>query len=146
MLDQLERYADRLSPYTELRLHNNHQAMVAMVGGTLMSNQATTIGGVSARSYQDGAFGFASLPSLSNDAIPQVLEQAMGNADLLQRRARRRAGDLPESGAGVGVFDHRSRAAPPSAQQQVDVVRAHRAHLRHTYPPLLHIDVPLQRP
>ena len=68
MLDQLERHVDHLAPYTELRLHNNHVAMVQMVGGTLITNQATTIGGVSARSYQDGAFGFASLPSLSDDS------------------------------------------------------------------------------
>ena len=39
MLDQLERYAERLAPYTELRLHNNHQAIVTMVGGTLITNR-----------------------------------------------------------------------------------------------------------
>jgi TldD protein len=144
LLDQLERYAESLAPYTELRLHNNHTANVAMLGGTLMVNQATTVGGVSARSYRDGAFGFSSLPSLSNDAIPAVLDRAMGNADLLQRRAGRSDGDLPEAPtAGTGVFDYRSKLAPLSAKEQVDVVKAIDAYLRSTYTDLLSIDVSL---
>lgn len=143
MLDQLERYADRLAPYTELRLHNNHQSMITMVGGTLMTNQAMSVGGASARSYQDGAFGFASLPSLSNDALPQVLGQAAANAELLQRRANRGDGDLPESGAGTGVYDFRSPVAPLTAAQQVDVVRSLDAYLRGAHPDLLNIDVNL---
>ena len=143
MLDQLERYADRLAPYTELRLHCNHQAAVTMAGGTLVSNSAASVGGASARSYQDGAFGFASLPSLSNDAIPQVLAQAGANAELLQRRANRADGDLPESGVGMGLYDHRSGRAPLTATEQVDVVRALDAYLRTTYPDLRNIDVSL---
>jgi TldD protein len=143
MLDQLERHAERLAPYTELRLHNNYQATVMMTGGTIVTNNATTVGGASARCYADGAFGFASLPSLSDDAIPQVLDAAMDNADLLQRRAARRDGDLPEAGAGRGVFDHRSGAAAMTALEQVDVVRSIDAYLRNTYADLLNIDVAL---
>ncbi|HVE94333.1 MAG TPA: TldD/PmbA family protein [Acidimicrobiales bacterium] len=143
MLDQLERFADRLAPYTELRLHNNHQSMITMVGGTLMANQALSVGGASARSYQDGAFGFASLPSLSNDAIPQVLGQAAANAELLQRRANRGDGDLPELGAGHGVFDHRTGAPALSSQQRVDIVRSIDAYLRSAHPDILNIDVSL---
>ena len=143
MLDQLERFADTLAPYTELRLHTNHQSTVSMVGGNLLANSATSVGGASARSYRDGAFGFACLPSLSNDALPQVLEQAANNADLLQRRAGRAEGDLPDAGAGTGVYDHRSGVAPLTAKQQVDVVRAVDAYLRSTYGDLLNIDVNL---
>lgn len=143
MLEQLERHAERLAPYTELRLHNNYETVVSMVGGNLLVNRATTIGGVSARSYQDGAFGFASLPSLSDDAIPQVLERARLNADLLQRKAGRSDGDLPDAGAGRGVFDHRSGRAPLTAKEQVDLVREVDDYLRSTYPDLVNIDVTL---
>ena len=143
MLDQLERFADVLAPYTELRLHNNHQSVLSMVGGTLMGNSSMSIGGASARAYRDGAFGFASLPSLSNDALPQVLERAGGNADLLQRRARRAEGDLPSSGAGLGVYDHRSGVAPLTAMEQVDVVRHIDNYLRNKFADLLNIDISL---
>jgi len=141
MLDQLQRYSDQLAPYTELRLHNNYETSISMIGGTVMVNRATTIGGVSARSYQDGAFGFASLPSLSNDAIPQVLEQAIDNAVLLQRRAARSEGDLPDAGAGQGTFDYRSAVAAMTPKEQLDVLRAVDAYLRSTYPDLVNIDV-----
>jgi TldD protein len=143
MLDQLERHAGNLAPYTELRLHNNYQGTVVMTAGTLVTNSATTTGGVSARCYQDGAFGFASLPSLSDDAVPQVLRSAMDNADLLQRRSARAAGDLPEAGAGQGVFDHRTGLTAMTAAEQVDVVRAVDAYLRSSHPDLLNIDVTL---
>lgn len=143
MLDQLERHAGHLAPYTELRLHRNHQATIAMVGGTLMVNRARSMGGVSARSYKHGAFGFASLPSLSDDAVPEVLERASRNADLLQRRAGRSERDLPEAGAGTGVFDHRTGLPPLSSKEQVEVVRAIDDHLRSTYPDILNIDVTL---
>jgi TldD protein len=141
MLDQLARHVDRLAPYTELRLHNNYEGAVAMVGGTLLINRTTTVGGVSARTYGDGAFGFASLPSLSDDAIPQVIDQAGENAGLLRRRPAKDARELPDAGAGRGVFDHRSGRPPLTARDQVDVVRAIDAYLRSTYPDLLNIDV-----
>lgn len=142
MLDQLERYSQRLAPYSELRLHTNYEAVVSMVGGTVVVNKATTASGVSARSYQDGAFGFASLPTLSDDAIPAVLAQAAENAALLGR-ARRGEGDLPEAGAGAGSFDHRSGKALLSASEQLDVVRAVDAYLRRSYPDLVNIEVNL---
>lgn len=144
MLDQLDRYGDRLRPYTELRLHSNYEAVVSLVGGNLVVNRATTISGVSARAYQDGAFGFASLPSLSDDAIPAVMDEAAHHAGLVQRLAPRREGDLPESGAGRGQFDHRSGRAPLTSAEQVDLVRAIDAYVRRTFPALVNVDVTLQ--
>lgn len=143
MLEQLDRHAERLAPYTELRLHNNYETVVSMVGGNLMVNRATTIGGVSARNYQDGAFGFASLPSISDDAIPAVLERARLNAELLGRKTGRADGDLPDAGAGRGIFDHRSGRPALTAKEQVDLVRSIDAYLRSTYPDLVNIDVSL---
>ncbi|HET6795329.1 MAG TPA: TldD/PmbA family protein [Acidimicrobiales bacterium] len=143
MLEQLERHAEHLQPYTELRLHTNHESHVSMVGGTIVANRATTVSGVSARSYQDGSFGFSSLPTLSDDAVPAVLAQAAANADLVSRRPRRSGGDLPEAGAGRGVFDHRSGRAPMTPAEQIDVVRAVDAYMRRTYPDLVNIEINL---
>ncbi len=142
MLDQLERYSGRLAPYTELRLHTNYESVISMVGGTVVVNRATKASGVSARSYEDGAFGFASLPTLSDDSIPAVLAQAGENAALLAR-VRRGAGDLPEAGAGTGSFDHRSGRPPLSAQEQLDFVKAVDAYLRKSYPGLVNVEVHL---
>ena len=141
MLDQLERHLPYLEPYTELRLQTNHTKNVQMLGGSVVTNQAASRGGVSARSYQDGSFGFTSFPSLSDDAVPGAVQEAASNAALLQRRARRGRGDLPDAGAGTGVFDYRSSAEPLTDVEQIDAVRAIDAYLRDTYADLVSIDV-----
>ena len=143
MLDQLERHAPYLQPYTELRLHTNHTKTVQMIGGSIVTNSASSRGGVSARSYDDGAFGFASFPSLSDDAVPGTLEAAAENAAILQRRTRRSRGDLPEGGIGTGIFDYRSAKAPLTDAEQLDAIRAIDAYLRKTYPDVANIDLTL---
>lgn len=96
MLDQLERHAEHLQHYTELRLHTNHTKTIQMIGGNVVTNSASSRGGVSARTYDDGAFGFASFPSMSDDAIPGALRSAGSNAALLQRRVPMGKGDRRE--------------------------------------------------
>lgn len=143
MLDQLERHAPYLQPYTELRVHTNHTKTVQMIGGSVVTNSAASRGGVSARTYDDGAFGFASFPSMSDDAIPGTLHAAADNAALLQRRTRMRKGDLPQGAVGTGTFDYRSKKAPLTDAEQLEAVRAIDAYLRDTYPDLANIDLTL---
>jgi TldD protein len=144
MLDQLERYAPHLEPYTELRVHINHTKNVQMMGGSVVTNSAASRGGVSSRSYDDGAFGFASFPSTSDDVIPGALQAAAENAALLGRRSRVGKGDLPEGTAGTGIYDYRSAKAPLTDAEQLEAVRAIDAYLRDAYPGLANIDVGLQ--
>lgn len=144
MLDQLERYAAHLDHYTELRLHTNHNKTIQLIGGNVVTNSAASRGGVSARTYDDGAFGFASFPSMSDDAIPGALKAASGNAALLQRRAPMGKGDLPTGTVGKGSFDYRSKKAPLTDAEQLDAVRAVDQYVRNTYPDLANIDVNLQ--
>ena len=143
MLDQLERHAPYLEPYTELRIHINHTKAVQMMGGAVVTNGASSRGGVSSRSYDDGAFGFASFPSVSDDVIPGALQAASENAALLGRRRRMGKGDLPEGATGQGVYDYRSTKTPLTDAEQLDAIRAIDAYLRDTYPDLANIDVGL---
>ena len=147
MLDQLERHAPYLEPYTELRVHINHTKNVQMMGGNVVTNSASARGGISSRSYEDGAFGFASFPSVSDDVIPGALKAAAENAALLGRRTRLGKGDLPEPTdrqPGDGVYDYRSKKAPLTDAEQLDAVKAIDAYLRSKYPDLVNIDVSLQ--
>lgn len=144
MLDQLERHAPYLEPYTELRIHVNHTRNVQMVGGNVVTNSATSRGGISSRSRQDGAFGFASFPSISDDVVPGALSAATENAALLGRRARLGRGDLPEGAPGTGIYDYHSPKPALSDADQLEAVRAIDAYLRKTYPDLANIDVGLQ--
>ena len=144
MLDQLERHASYLEPYTELRIHINHTKAIQMMGGNVVANTKSSRGGVSSRSYNDGAFGFASFPSVSDDVVPGALQAANENAALLGRRARLGKGDLPEGRAGGGIYDYRSKNDPLTDAEQLDAVRAIDAYLREKYPDLANVDVSLQ--
>ena len=143
MLDQLERYAEHLDHYTELRLHTNHTKTVQMIGGNVVTNSASSRGGVAARTYDDGAFGFASFPSMSDDAIPGALKSAGANAALLQRRVPMGKGDLPTGVIGQGTFDYRSGKPALTDREQLEVMRAIDHYMRTTYPDLANIDVNL---
>lgn len=144
MLDQLERHASYLEPYTELRVHVNHTKNVQMMGGNIVTNSASSRGGVSSRSYQDGAFGFASFPSVSDDVIPGALQASAENAALLGRRTRLGKGELPEGTAGTGIYDYHSTKAPLTDAEQLEAIRSIDAYLRDAYPDLANIDVILQ--
>src|SRR5947208_923307 len=143
MLDQLERHAPYLDPYTELRIHVNHTKSLQMLGGNVVQNTATSRGGVSARTYDDGAFGFASLPSVSDDVIPGTLQASAENAALLGRRGPLGKGDLPEGTPGRGVYDYRSTKPRLTDAEQLEAVQAIDAYLRGAYPDLANIDVAL---
>jgi hypothetical protein len=49
MLDRLQRHAQQLDGYTELRWHANHATRLAMRKGALLQNSQSREGGVSAR-------------------------------------------------------------------------------------------------
>src|SRR5215813_2260652 len=97
MLDRLERHAKSLDGYTELRWHANHNVRVTMRKGALLHNTEAHEGGVSARCYRSGAFGFASQPGDSDAAIAAALGNARGNAELYERTAGAQAAPLPQT-------------------------------------------------
>ena len=143
MLDQLERHAPHLQPYTELRVHTNHNKTIQMIGGRVVTNAASSRGGVSSRSYDDGAFGFASFPSVSDDAIPGTLKAAADNAALLQRRTKMGKGDLPVGTPGTGIFDYRSDKPALTDAEQLEAVKVIDAYIRETYSDLANVDLTL---
>jgi TldD protein len=56
MLDRLQRHAQQLDGYTELRWHANRATRLAMRKSALLQNSQSREGGVSARRYRSGAF------------------------------------------------------------------------------------------
>src|SRR5436190_7016282 len=119
MLDRLERHAKNLDGYTELRWHANHAVRLAMRKGSLLQNTEAREGGVSARCYRSGAFGFASQPGDNDVAIAAALAEARGNAALYERAAGVQAATLPQTPLGTGVYDYRSKQPPLSASTRI---------------------------
>jgi TldD protein len=59
----LSKYSNQYSSYTELRLHENRLLSIALLNGDIVSNAQDTNGGVSARVFDKGAWGFSSNPN-----------------------------------------------------------------------------------
>lgn len=143
MLAELEGHADTLPDYTELRLHNNEQVHLTMRKGSLIAHDQTERGGVSARAYRGGVFGFASRPGADRSAIERVVEDARNNAGLVDRRLHGPSGPLPQTAPGVGIYDYRTGVAPLTASERVDVMREINDYVSQTYPGLLNADISL---
>ncbi len=77
---------------TELRAQRNLTRRLALISGSLTTNQRTSVGGIGARVYKDGVYGFASAAELTGEAAGKVLESATANAELLARYAGRTTG------------------------------------------------------
>ncbi|MCK5131962.1 MAG: hypothetical protein KAR40_07410 [Candidatus Sabulitectum sp.] len=101
----LNKYSGLFSGYTELRVQENRNNVIAMVDGSIMSNGRSAASGVSARSYRSGSWGFASSPEIGSDAIKHVIKAASDNALFLQKHPGRGEPDLPVS-AAAGQWDY----------------------------------------
>ncbi|MBR5942179.1 MAG: TldD/PmbA family protein [Clostridia bacterium] len=81
--------------HTELRLHRNTRRGVALLSGSLVSNERTEHSGVSARVYRGGVYGLAADGDASDESIAAVLKAADENARFMNSRAGRGKPALP---------------------------------------------------
>ena len=140
MLNYLRDYEQYFDAYTELRLQNNYSTRLMMRKGSLIQNSSSKIGGVSARCYQDGAFGFASMPDTDDAAIKRVMSESLDNVALFRRKSQPNKGPLPQTSAASGSFDYAANEAL-SAAQRIDVVRRIDSYIAEKYPNLVNTDV-----
>jgi len=97
----LKKYSNQFSSYTELRLHENRTQQIVLLNGDVINNVQDTAGGVSARVYNSGAWGFSSSPELDNDAIEGTIAAATRNAAFLAKKCGRPDVDLPHTEASL---------------------------------------------
>ncbi|MBL8967600.1 MAG: TldD/PmbA family protein, partial [Spirochaetaceae bacterium] len=99
----IERHAGLFTEYGELRVQENRSAGIALVNGNLVRNQRSATGGVSARAFKDGVWGFASDPIVTDATIAAAVATATNNARFLARKEGRGAKRLPR---GAFSSDH----------------------------------------
>lgn len=114
----LSRYSNQFSSYTELRLHENRVQSIGLLNGDVVSNTRDTSGGVSARVFDRGAWGFSSNPDLANDAIEGTIAAATKNAAFLSGRTGDDAAMLPRSQA-THSSDFRTKKAALSQEEKI---------------------------
>lgn len=121
-LDYLERFQDLFVEYTELRLQENTQVFLRLVNGNLVNNGKSTNGGISARIYKDGVFGFASSPLIDEENVRKVINKSKENALILAGLEKRVRERLAEEGHEI-VKDFSTEKARFSRKDMLDFLK-----------------------
>lgn len=113
----LSKYSNQYSSYTELRLHENRLLSIALLNGDLVANSQDTNGGVSARVFDKGAWGFSSNPNATNDSIENTIQAATRNAEFLAKRMGDSDIELPRSLASANSDSNTKK--PRKSQDEI---------------------------
>jgi len=98
--DLLSAYKGTFKDYTELRAQVNTTKQVSFLAGSMVSNTQSSEGGVSARVYKGGTYGFASGAEYTSDSIKNVLSAAGENAAFMDKNVNKNLPPLPRAGNG----------------------------------------------
>src|SRR3954452_10952639 len=103
--------------YTETRSHELRKSRMLMIDGHLAVNARSVEGGVSARIYQGGYWGFASTPGgvAASARVERVRAKAAQNARAMARFGARTPLTLP---GATPRGDHAYAGRPPLAQKE----------------------------
>jgi TldD protein len=131
----IERHAGLFSDYTELRVQENREANVLVVNGDVQRNLRSTSGGVSARVFKDGVWGFASNPTVSDATIARAVQVATDNARFLSSRDRRGGRAIPVTRSST-THDLSTRKPRMGQNGLIDFARAIDAYCLAKHPDL----------
>ena len=132
--DYLSPFAAGLAGHAELRAQQNTSRAVAMLNGDLISNARAQQGGVSARVYRNGVYGFASAVEYDEESMRRVLKAAEENALFLDSRVKKNAPALPVLPRGMAAVDKEYIDVPQ--KDYIEFVRAMDDYLKRKYPAL----------
>jgi len=112
----LKRFSNQFTSYTELRLQENRSEGIGFLNGDMISNSKSAAGGISARVFDKGAWGFSCGAELSDDSISRTIQMATKNAEFLSSRSGRDGAVLPPA-TGHGNSDF-TRTSPALSQEE----------------------------
>jgi TldD protein len=113
--DLLSTHKSAFKDYTELRAQVNTTRQVSFMKGNMVNNAQSARGGVSARVYRGGTFGFASGAEYTNDSIKNVLAAATDNAVFMDKHVSKGLPQLPSVAPGkVGLVTRPGDDIPQS--------------------------------
>lgn len=120
---------------TVLRAQTNSTRRVVVRNGVVTANASSSSGGVSARVYRGGVYGFSSAAGFSDEDVRNVIAAAGENAKFLDSRLAYGRPALP----AVGRFDGLDRPAedPTEQKQLLDYALGLDAYIARTYPDLM---------
>lgn len=132
--DILKNHINGLSDYTELRSQINSSCKVRISSGNLVANSRVTSGGVSARVYKNGVYGFASMGEYSDESIKNVLNAARDNALFLDRSVNK--GKPPLMGTEKAFYVEKKDVIDVPQKVLIDYARQLDDYIVNKYPDL----------
>jgi len=134
-------YQALFSGYTELRTQENTVTQVSLLNGNPVTNTRQASGGVSARVYKNGSWGFASVASADADGIISAIRSATDNANFLDRKQSKGLWDLPARPYRGQIL---LRGKTPNQQTLMEYLKALDAYIVDHCPGLQSRSVTLQ--
>ena len=132
--DYLSPFAAELTGHVELRAQMNTARSVGMLNGSMFSNVRAEQGGVCARVYRNGVYGFASAVEYEEESVRRVLRAAEANALFLDTRIQKGRPALPALPGGMTALD--KEYIDVAQKDYVEFVRAVDDYLKEKYPQL----------
>ncbi|MCL2364096.1 MAG: TldD/PmbA family protein [Defluviitaleaceae bacterium] len=93
--DLLSIHKPNFKDYTELRAQVNTSQQVTLLTGNMTANNQSATGGVAARVYKGGTFGFASAAAYNADSVANVVKAATDNAVFMDTHVKKGLEPLP---------------------------------------------------
>ncbi|MBT3169529.1 MAG: TldD/PmbA family protein [Candidatus Cloacimonetes bacterium] len=131
----LKKYTNQFKNYTELRVQENRDTSIYVLNGDVMGNRKSATGGVSARVFKNGVWGFASNPNVTDIEVKKVIEAAEKNAIFLDSRIKKSALILPHNPI-ESINDFTTKKQPKSQKELLDFVREIDNYILAKYPKL----------
>ena len=120
--------------YSESRQHELRKTRMVMVDGNLTANSETSEGGSSARVFNKGYWGFASVPAMDDESVGKVAKKAIENASTMCRFGDQPNLEIPNE-AHIGEYGYNGR--PPMSQKEtVEILESLNAYCNEQYPEL----------
>ena len=98
--DLLSAHKSAFSDYTELRAQVNTTRSVSFIAGNMVGNAQSSEGGVCARVYRGGTYGFASGAEYTGESIKNILAAAAENAAFMDKHVNKNLPPLPHVQGG----------------------------------------------
>jgi len=106
--------------YSEIRQHEVRKTRTVMIDGNLTSNTETNEGGTSARVFNQGYWGFASVPKMDKASVNKVTKKAADNASVMCRFGNKPKLELPLD-SHVGEHGYNGKA-PLSQKENIELL------------------------
>lgn len=133
--EDLQHHTALFSEYTELRVQQNNSARVSMVNGDILGNTKTKHSGVSARTFKNGVWGFASSPDVSAESITASVKRASENVRFLASKTGTGLQTLPAF-TGTGSYGIHNPAKDAEQKELIAFINELEHYTAQKYPEL----------